>query len=110
MPKLDLAADIVAASSQAVAGNESGLRQDLGRLAGYGLLHLRTSYKLTQQWQAYFRINNALDQRYASFAGSNRDLFPAGRAVQPGEQAAAARFLAPGAGRSIMVGARYVWD
>ena len=110
MPKLDLAADIVAASSQAVAGNESGLRQDLGRLAGYGLLHLRTSYKLTPQWQAYFRINNALDQRYASFAGSNRDLFPAGRAVQPGEQAAAARFLAPGAGRSIMVGARYVWD
>ncbi|MCY7370516.1 MAG: TonB-dependent receptor [Polaromonas sp.] len=108
--RLNLGADLLAASSQAVAGNESGLRPELGRLAGHKLLHLRSSYQLTPHWQSYLRVNNALKQRYASFAGSNRDLFPAGRALQPGEEAAAARFLAPGAGRSILVGARYVWD
>ena len=109
-PKLNLGADVVASSSQTVAGNESGARPELGRLAGYELLHLRASYQVTPRWQTYLRVNNATDKRYASFAGSNRDLFPAGRAVQPGEETSAARFLAPGAGRAIMVGARYEWD
>ena len=109
-PQLNLGADVVASSSQAVAGNESGARPEIGRLAGYELLHLRASYQTTPRWQTYLRVNNALDKRYASFAGSNRDLFPSGRAVQPGEQGSAARFLAPGAGRSIMIGARYEWD
>ena len=109
-PQLNLGADVMGTSSQAVAGNESGARPELGRLAGYELLHLRASYQVTTRWQGYLRVNNALNKRYASFAGSNRDLFPAGRAVQPGEETSAARFLAPGAGRSIMVGARYAWD
>ncbi len=103
-------ADVLAVSSQGVAGNESASQPGLGRLAGYATLNLRASWEITTQWLTYIRVNNALDRRYATFATGNRDLFPNGRALQPGDDVAASRFVAPGAGRSVTLGARYEWD
>ena len=99
----------MAVASQVVAGNEGGSRPELGRLAGYALLDARVVWQVASRWQAYLRIGNLLDRRYASFATGNRDLFPGGRALQPGDEALASRFLAPGAGRSLTLGARYEW-
>jgi outer membrane receptor protein involved in Fe transport len=109
-PALTLGSDLLLAGSQGVAGNEAGNRPELGKLAGYAVADARASWQLDSRWQAWLRIGNLLDRRYASFATGNRDLFPAGRALQPGQEAAAARFLAPGAGRSVTLGARYEWD
>jgi outer membrane receptor protein involved in Fe transport len=110
VPSVTLAADWLLAGSQVVAGNESGSRPELGKLAGYGVLDTRVTWQVDSRWQAWLRIGNLLDKRYANFATGNRDLFPGGRAVQPGDDAMASRFLSPGAGRTLMVGARYEWD
>ena len=78
-------------------------------MAGYALLDARAVWQVSSRWQAYLRVSNLLDRRYASFATGNRDLFPGGRALQPGDDAAASRFLSPGAGRALTLGARYEW-
>ena len=109
-PDVTLGADVIAVGPQGVAGNESGSRPELGRVAGYSVLDARASWQFASRWQAYFRVGNLLDRRYASFATGNRDLFPGGRALRPGEEAAVSRFLAPGAGRTLTLGARYEWS
>ncbi|MFC5499086.1 TonB-dependent receptor [Caenimonas terrae] len=109
-PALTLGADWLAAGSQVVAGNESGNRPELGRLAGYAVLDARVVWQLQSRWQAWARAGNVLDKRYATFATGNRDFFPGGRALGPGQEAAASRFLAPGTGRSLTLGLRYEWD
>jgi outer membrane receptor protein involved in Fe transport len=106
---LTLGADWMATGSQVVAGNESGNRPELGKLAGSSVLDARAIWQAAARWQAYVRVGNVLDKRYASFATGNRDLFPGGRASQPGADAAASRFLAPGAGRPLPVGVHYEW-
>ena len=110
VPAVTLGADMLVAGSQVVAGNESGSRPELGQLAGYAVLDARAVWQVASRWQAWLRVGNLLDKRYASFAAANRDLFPGGRAVQPGDDAAASRFLAPGAGRTATLGVRYEWD
>jgi outer membrane receptor protein involved in Fe transport len=110
LPSLTLGLDWLAAGSQGVAGNESGNRPELGRLAGYSVFDVRAVWQLDARWQGWLRLGNLLDKRYASFATGNRDLFPGGRALQPGDAVAAARFIAPGIGRSLTLGARYEWD
>jgi outer membrane receptor protein involved in Fe transport len=110
LPNVTLGTDLLAAGSQVVAGNESGNRPELGKLAGYSVLNARAIWQVGSRWQAYLRIGNLLDRRHATFATGNRDLFPAGQALQAGSEAVAARFLAPGAGRALTLGARYEWD
>ena len=109
-PAVTLGLDSMVVGSQVVAGNESGGRPELGKLSGYAVLDARVAWQVRSRWQAYLRVANLLDKRYASFASGNRDLFPAGRALQPGDEAQASRFLAPGGGRTLTLGARYEWD
>ena len=103
-------ADWLVSGSQVVAGNEDGGHPELGKLAGYSVLNARASWQVDPRWQAYVRVNNVLDRRYSNFAAGNLDLFPRGQAVQPGEAVEPARFVAPGAPRSLVVGVRYEWD
>lgn len=105
-----IGADLLVAASQVIAGNESGTHPELGRLAGYSVVNARASWLFASRWQAYLRVTNLFDRRYASFASGNLDIFPRGKALRPGESPASSRFLAPGTGRAISVGARYEWD
>ncbi|OZA99269.1 MAG: hypothetical protein B7X59_04180 [Polaromonas sp. 39-63-203] len=109
-PSVRVGADWLLSGSQVVAGNEDGGRPELGKLASYSVLNARASWQVDPRWQAYVRVSNVLDRRYSSFAAGNLDLFPGGRAVQPGEAVNPARFVAPGAPRSLVVGVRYEWD
>ena len=109
-PAVTLGLDSMLVGSQVVAGNESGGRPELGKLAGYAVLDARVAWQVRSRWQAYLRVSNLLDRRYASFASGNLDLFPGGRALQPGDEVHASRFLAPGGGRALTLGVRYEWD
>ena len=108
-PGVVLGGDWLATSSQVVAGNESGSRPKLGTVAGYGLFNARASWQVHPGWKIYMRVNNLLDKRYVSYATGNEDAFPGGVVVRPGDDMGAARFVAPGAGRSFTVGMRYEW-
>jgi outer membrane receptor protein involved in Fe transport len=110
LPQLRLGLDLIAASGQGVAGNESGTQPALGRVAGYGVLNARANWQFARGWEAWLRVNNVTDRRYATTAGGNLDFFPAGRTLAPGEEAQPARFIGPAAPRSAFVGVRYAWD
>jgi vitamin B12 transporter len=63
LPDLDLNATLVFTGPQADVGRESGAREKIG---GYTLLNLAASYKLTDTWSLFGRIDNAFDQNYQS--------------------------------------------
>jgi outer membrane receptor protein involved in Fe transport len=104
-PALTIGADAQAISSLVTHGNEDGARPGWG-VRGYGVLNLRASYRLDAHWELFARITNVGDRRYESYGAVAADLFPHGRqATQPGD-AAHARFVAPGAPRSMAAGIR----
>jgi outer membrane receptor protein involved in Fe transport len=109
-PSVGLGLDGIFSGSQVVAGNESGSQPALGKLAGYSVWNAKATWQVSSGWQVFGRINNVLDQRYATFATGNLDLFPKGAAAQAGDGLAASRFLAPGMGRTLYAGVRYDFD
>ena len=62
-PDLDLDATLMTTGPQWDVGRESGVREKIG---GYTLLNLDASYKLTDTWAVFGRIDNAFDQTYQS--------------------------------------------
>ena len=118
-PGLSLGADAQAISSLVTQGNEDGLIADLApgvapqradwRIRGHGLLNLRASYRIDAHWELFARVNNVADRRYESYGAIATDLFPNGRQLAPQDgrvEASHARFVAPGAPRSIAAGIR----
>lgn len=104
-PALSLGADAQAISSLVVQGNEDGAYAGWD-VRGYALLNLRASYRLDAHWELFVRVTNVGDRRYESYGAVATDLFPHGRqAMQPGD-AVQARFIAPGAPRSMAAGIR----
>jgi outer membrane receptor protein involved in Fe transport len=109
-PTVRVGADWVISAKQVASGNESGTRPVLFDAPGYAVVNARASWQVTERWQAYLRVNNVLDKRFETFATGNQDPFPRGVAVQPGQDLGNARFVAPGAPRSLALGLRYEWD
>jgi outer membrane receptor protein involved in Fe transport len=115
-----LASDVLATSNMVTQGNEDGLIADLEpdeqeqranwSIPGHALINLRASYRPDEHWELFARINNVADKSYASYGALATDMFPNGQLLQPHaapQEAATARFLAPGAGRSFTAGLRY---
>jgi outer membrane receptor protein involved in Fe transport len=110
LPRLRFGVDLMAASGQVVAGNESGSRPELGRLAGYGTVNARARWLFKSGWEAWLHVNNVADKHYATAAVGNFDFFPSGQPLPPGEHPQPARFIAPAALRSTFVGVHHTWD
>jgi len=119
-PGLALGADMQAVSHAASQGNEDGLIADAGtdedlRLAdwsvrGHALLNLHASWQPAPRWELFARMSNVLDRRVESFGAIAVDMFPQGRLLQPhlgAVEPAHARFVAPGAPRTLNAGVRY---
>ncbi|HEY0586821.1 MAG TPA: TonB-dependent receptor [Pseudoduganella sp.] len=95
---LTLGATLYAASHTVLLGNEDGGRPGW-RVAGHTLLGLQASYRSNEKWEWQLRVNNATNRRYETFGAVAADLFSA---AQPQE----ARFVAPGAPRTVTAGLR----
>lgn len=119
-PALTLGADLLAVSDLLTQGNEDGLRADPvagqppqdadWRIRGHALLNLRASYRPDRNWELFMRVNNVADRRYETYGAVATDMFPNGRLLQPQDgavEAGPARFVAPGAPRSVVAGLRY---
>jgi len=63
LPELNLDATLLVTGPQADIGRESGIREKIG---GYTVLNLAASYKLTETWSLFGRIENATDTNYQS--------------------------------------------
>ncbi|MES2324632.1 MAG: TonB-dependent receptor [Pseudomonadota bacterium] len=107
---LALGADAQAMSSLGTQGNEDGLLADPEageaphtadlRVRGYGLVNLRASWKPVAGWELHGRVNNVLNRRHETFGAVSPNPLSA-------DSASNVRFVAPGAPRSVTLGARY---
>lgn len=125
-PQLNVGAELHALSPLVTQGNEDGLvddpehgnaarRADL-RIPGYALVTLRASYRFGARteggWALFARITNVFDRRYETYGALAPDLFPHGQLIKPHEEegdAENARFVAPGAPRTVVAGLRYAF-
>ena len=115
-PGWSVGGDVLAVSRRVTAGNEDGLIADGGTeradlsLPGHAVLNLRASWRpeeLPQRkgWELFAKVNNVFDRRYENFAALASTVFDAaGGYTGTGREAV---FVAPGAPRSVFVGARY---
>jgi iron complex outermembrane receptor protein len=75
---------------------------------GYSVLNLTTSYRLGQQWEVFARINNVLDEDYATTGILAENSFGANGAFLTNPAAwEDETFYAPGAPRAAWIGVRY---
>jgi vitamin B12 transporter len=63
LPDLTLDATLLVTGPQSDIGRESGVREKIG---GYAVLNLAASYRLTETWSLFGRIENATDTDYQS--------------------------------------------
>jgi outer membrane receptor protein involved in Fe transport len=73
--RLDLDADLIAASRSYARGNENNAHAPDGvyylgdgTVPGYAIMNLGVRYALTRQWQIRGQVSNLLDRRYATGA------------------------------------------
>ena len=92
-----LGADLQSAAGIRYRGDEANL---LAPLPGYGVLNLRAEYRLGPRASLLASLDNALDERYATFGV----LGDAGGVLGPGFDDP--RFLGPGAPRAAWIGVR----
>ncbi|MEC5404535.1 TonB-dependent receptor [Paraburkholderia sp. MPAMCS5] len=80
-----------------------------GKIAGYLLIDLDTSYQVTRQLQVFASVTNLLDKRYASFGALGDNFFNGPNHTFDGANPANEQFVGPGAPRGFWVGLRYAW-
>jgi len=104
-----LTAQGLAASSVRARGDENNL-DPRGRVPGYARLDLEARWRATPKVEAWLRIDNALDRRYANFATLGRNLFTGpGLAYDPAHPRDEP-FYGYGAPRSVVVGLEARFD
>ncbi|MBI4996448.1 MAG: TonB-dependent receptor, partial [Rhodocyclales bacterium] len=126
-PTLFLAADLVAYSSQYLRGNENNAHQagtysdrlgggprtygGAGSAPGYAVLNLGARLKLSRRWSLSARVNNVFDESYATAGALAENPFDAGGVFQTNSGTwTRESFYAPGAPRSIILGAALAVD
>ena len=110
-PQLSLGAGVHYNSSLPTQGNEDGkVGEDDDAVAdatikGHTLLNLKANYQLQKGLSLFAKINNVLDTRYETYGMIGENNF----ALDGSETntQTVAKFVAPGAPRSYMVGLRY---
>ena len=115
---LNLGAGLQYSSSIVTQGNEDGIigdnagtpvRGDLS-IKGFALLNLKATYQAAKGLTVFGKINNALNKRYETYGMVGQNNFtPTGGLIDGanGDEPTVAKFVAPGATRSLMVGLRY---
>ncbi len=79
------------------------------QIAGYLLIDLDTSYRVTKQLQVFASITNLLDKRYASFGALGENFFNGPNHTFDGANPINEQFVGPGAPRGFWVGLHYAW-
>ncbi|WP_321850863.1 TonB-dependent receptor [Burkholderia diffusa] len=108
-PKWNVGTNITYRSGVFARGDENN--QDAnGKVPGYVLIDLDTTWQVTKHLQLFASITNLLDKHYASFGMLGRNFFNGPNHSFDGLNPVNEQFVGPGAPRGAWVGARYVWD
>ncbi|MET3823871.1 iron complex outermembrane receptor protein [Burkholderia sp. PvR073] len=108
-PKWNVGTHITYRSGVFARGDENN--QDAsGKVPGYFLIDLDTTWQVTKQLQLFASVTNLLDKRYASFGMLGRNFFNGPNHAFDGLNPVNELFVGPGAPRGGWIGARYAWD
>ncbi|MCC8397010.1 TonB-dependent receptor [Paraburkholderia sp. MMS20-SJTR3] len=108
LPKWRIGTNLTWRGSVYAQGDENN--QDAnGRISGYLLIDLDTSYQVTKQLQVFASVSNLLDKRYASFGALGQNFFTGPSNTFNGANPVNEQFVGPGAPRGFWVGLRYAW-
>jgi iron complex outermembrane receptor protein len=106
--KWNVGANILYRSSIFARGDENN-QDSNGRIAGYAIVDLDTTYQVTKQLQLFAHVNNLFDKRYADFGILGQNFFNGpGHSFSP-DAVSNEQFLGLGEPRGIWVGLRYAW-
>ena len=95
----DVMLETVTASSRVFVGDEGN---DQARLAGYGIVNLRSVYRAGEHVEIFARVDNLFDRRYGTFGAlAELEVF-----LSEVPNASDPRFVSPGTPRSAFAGLR----
>jgi iron complex outermembrane receptor protein len=108
---------LTAYSNQYVRGNENNAHtpdgaafNGSGKLGGYALVDLQTTYDIGAAWQLFAKVTNLFDRDYASAGQLGRSAFDAhGVFIPDADNWTNQQFVGPGAPRAGWIGVRYRW-
>lgn len=107
-PKWNVGTNVTYRSGVYARGDENN--QDVnGKIPGYFLIDLDTTYQVTKQLQVFASVTNLLDKRYASFGALGQNFFTGPNHTFNGAGSVNEQFVGPGAPRGIWAGLRYAW-
>ncbi|MDT8841085.1 TonB-dependent receptor [Paraburkholderia fungorum] len=107
--KWNVGANIQYRSAIFARGDENN-QDSNGRIAGYAIVDLDTTYQVTKQLQLFAHVNNLFDKRYADFGILGQNFFNGpGHSFSP-NAVTNEQFLGMGAPRGVWVGLRYAWN
>ncbi|MGF6995859.1 TonB-dependent receptor [Paraburkholderia sp. GAS32] len=80
-----------------------------GKIAGYFLIDLDSTYQVTKELQVFATVSNLLDKRYASFSVLGQNFFNGPNHTFDGANPFNEQFVGPGAPRGVWLGLHYAW-
>ncbi len=109
LPDWQVGANVLLNSATRARGDENN--QDVGgRVGGYGVLDLDTTWQAAPGVQVFARVNNVFDRRYANFGILGQNVFAnAARTFDPGH-GVGETFVGQGAPRGAWGGVRFEWQ
>ncbi|MDE2203056.1 MAG: TonB-dependent receptor [Burkholderiaceae bacterium] len=108
-PKWKIGTSLVWRGSIYARGDENNADAN-GRLSGYFLADLDTTYQVTRQLQVFATVSNLFNHRYQSFGVLGANAFTGPNNTFNGTNPVSGQFVAPGAPRSVWIGLRYAWQ
>ncbi|HEY1995664.1 TonB-dependent receptor [Paraburkholderia sp.] len=108
IPKWQIGTNLTWRGSIFARGDEDN--EDVnGKISGYFLIDLDTTYQVTKQLQVFATVSNLLDKRYASFGVLGQNFFNGPNHTFDGANPVNEQFVGVGAPRGAWVGLRYAW-
>lgn len=108
MPKWNIGGNLTYRGSIFARGDEDN--QDVnGKIPGYFLVDLDTTYQVTKQLQVFAMVTNLFDKRYENFGILGENFFNGPNHTFDGNNPVNEQFVGPGAPRGMWVGMRYAW-
>jgi outer membrane receptor protein involved in Fe transport len=96
VPEWNVGGNLLLAAGQYAHGDENN-QDERGKVPGYAVLNLDTSYKLNANWILFAKVNNVFDKEYATYGQLGENIF-----TNNDEQ-----FRTPAAPRAGWVGVTY---
>jgi len=104
-----LGMNIIYTSSVYALGDQNN--QDVnGQVPGYTVVNLDGRYSVAKGWEAFARVTNAFNQKYATTGVLGQNYFTGPGNSFNGNNPVNEQFRGPGAPRGMWIGLRYQWQ